>query len=163
MHGSCFSLQLDAIKQAQCDKICAQLEHASSTDTRVINLWSGLCADCGRFMNSLYEQARDIVAKELNAPCDEYAVIFTGSGATAGLDKLTRALLDKHKVTLAAAAKGKALPPVVFVGPHEHHSNEVLWRERSCIVKVDCPGLYTPAQTVDPHANSHAGTVDFPL
>jgi selenocysteine lyase/cysteine desulfurase len=93
-------------------------------------------ADCGRFMNSLYEQAREIVANELNAPSDEYAVIFTGSGATAGLDKLTRALLDKHKDTLAAAAEGKALPPVVFVGPHEHHSNEVLWRERHCTVKV---------------------------
>jgi selenocysteine lyase/cysteine desulfurase len=101
-----------------------------------------LSADCGRYMSQLYEEARQVVATELAAPPEHYAVIFTGSGATAGLDKLARALLpelqQQKQQQEEEAAAGEDMPPlpVVFIGPHEHHSNEVLWRERRCSVKV---------------------------
>ena len=43
------------------------------------------------------------------------AVIFTGGGVTSAVHKLINGLdLDK--------------PPVVFVGPYEHHSNLLPWR-----------------------------------
>ena len=49
---------------------------------------------------------------------DDDLVIFCGSGATAAIDKLIRLLeLDTSE------------RPVVFIGPYEHHSNELLWRE----------------------------------
>jgi selenocysteine lyase/cysteine desulfurase len=93
-------------------------------------------------MSSLYEQARHTIARELQADLSQYAVIFTGSGCTGALDKLARALLGS-----ADSEQGRWLPwrqsallPVVFIGPHEHHSNEVLWRERRCVVVVSVDG-----------------------
>jgi len=44
------------------------------------------------------------------------AVIFCGNGVTGAVDKLINALNLKD-------------PPVVFAGPHEHHSNLLPWRE----------------------------------
>jgi selenocysteine lyase/cysteine desulfurase len=90
-------------------------------------------------MNSLYEQARQVVAEELGADPADYAVIFTGSGSTGGLDKLARALLPGDGRRAGLSCWRKPLPPVVFVGPYEHHSNEVLWRERECLVVVSGP------------------------
>ncbi len=46
---------------------------------------------------------------------DEDAVIFCGSGTTGAIDKLVRAL--------------DFTGAVVFLGPYEHHSNELPWRE----------------------------------
>jgi len=48
----------------------------------------------------------------------EDAVIFCGSGATGAIDKLIRVL-----------ELGRRDRPVVFIGPYEHHSNELPWRE----------------------------------
>ncbi|MFZ0530576.1 MAG: aminotransferase class V-fold PLP-dependent enzyme, partial [Propionicimonas sp.] len=61
-------------------------------------------------------------------------VIFTGSGSTAAIDKMIGILglripsnLDDQyhlSATIPAAER-----PVVFIGPFEHHSNELPWRE----------------------------------
>jgi selenocysteine lyase/cysteine desulfurase len=72
----------------------------------------------------LREDARRIVHDALGAD-DEIVVIFTGSGTTGAIDKIVRIL----------GLRGPARPadprerPVVFVGPFEHHSNELPWRE----------------------------------
>lgn len=71
----------------------------------------------GRRTTQLREMARDAVRKAVNAD-ENHAVIFTGSGATGAVDKLVRAF----------AMKGLA-QAVVFVGPYEHHSNDLPWRE----------------------------------
>ncbi|XP_063961186.1 uncharacterized protein LOC129269590 [Lytechinus pictus] len=60
-------------------------------------------------------EARDIVRNAVNAS-EHDAVIFTGTGCTAAIHKLVNAL---HLTD----------PPVVFVGPYEHHSNLLPWRE----------------------------------
>jgi selenocysteine lyase/cysteine desulfurase len=53
----------------------------------------------------------------------EDVVVFCGSGSTGAIDKLTRVL------DLEGA--------VVFVGPYEHHSNELPWREsRADVVTI---------------------------
>jgi selenocysteine lyase/cysteine desulfurase len=74
----------------------------------------------GRQTTALRELARRAVRTACGAT-DDHGVIFCGAGATAAIDKFGRVL-------------GLHLPvdgprPVVFVGPFEHHSNDLIWRE----------------------------------
>lgn len=76
---------------------------------------------CGRQMNRLRSAARRIIGTACGAD-DDHAVIFAGAGATAGLTKLPFLLgID------AMLADG--LAPLVLIGPYEHHSNILPWRE----------------------------------
>jgi selenocysteine lyase/cysteine desulfurase len=86
----------------------------------------------GRRTTVLREQARRIVRDAVGGGA-EHVVIFTGSGATAAIDRFMR-ILGLHVVSALDARLGlRAAPaaevPVVFVGPWEHHSNEIPWRE----------------------------------
>jgi selenocysteine lyase/cysteine desulfurase len=61
-------------------------------------------------------------------------VLFTGTGSTGAIDKLVRALglrlpaeLDERYGLSARIPADER--PVVFIGPYEHHSNELPWRE----------------------------------
>ena len=74
----------------------------------------------GAFMTRLREEARKIIAATLQVP-KSHAVVFCGSGATEGLNRIVR-LLDIERV----ARTGRA---VVLIGPYEHHSNILPWRE----------------------------------
>jgi len=77
------------------------------------------------------EDARDIIADCVGADRD-HAVLFTGSGATAAIDKLIRALGIRIPSTLEdhyQLSQHVTERPVVFIGPYEHHSNELPWRE----------------------------------
>ncbi|HEY5890112.1 MAG TPA: aminotransferase class V-fold PLP-dependent enzyme [Acidimicrobiia bacterium] len=80
------------------------------------------------------EDARAIIRECVGGVPEEHAVIFAGSGATGAVDRLIGMLglripagmdtmydLDRH---IPADQR-----PVVFVGPFEHHSNELPWRE----------------------------------
>ncbi|MGY6633704.1 MAG: aminotransferase class V-fold PLP-dependent enzyme [Alkalilacustris sp.] len=90
---------------------------------------------CGRRTTRLRELARATVRKAVGADAD-HAVVFTGSGATAAADKLVRAL----GLGPGGRAAGDA---VVFVGPYEHHSNDLPWREsgaRLVRVPLDAAG-----------------------
>lgn len=76
---------------------------------------------CGRQMNRLRAGARRVVARACGADAD-HAVIFAGAGATAGLSKLVGLLgID------TMLADGRR--PLVLIGPYEHHSNILPWRE----------------------------------
>ncbi|WAR01700.1 CSD-like protein [Mya arenaria] len=66
------------------------------------------------------EEARNIIKKCVNANNDDVA-IFTGSGATAGMHKIAW--------TLRINTPRVAAETAVFIGPYEHHSNILLWRE----------------------------------
>ncbi|RKS89283.1 aminotransferase class V-fold PLP-dependent enzyme [Sphingosinicella microcystinivorans] len=76
---------------------------------------------CGRSINALRRVARAEVAKFCGAGADD-AVIFAGSGATAGLQKLVRLF----GVDQRGPSGERAL---VLLGPYEHHSNLLPWRE----------------------------------
>jgi selenocysteine lyase/cysteine desulfurase len=70
----------------------------------------------GRRMTAMREEARCTIHRAVNGS-DEDVVIFCGSGTTGAIDKLKRLLdLDGQRA-------------VVFIGPYEHHSNELPWRE----------------------------------
>jgi selenocysteine lyase/cysteine desulfurase len=81
----------------------------------------------------LREDARGVIREALGGD-DDTLVIFTGSGATAAIDKIVRILgirvpsqlEDRYALSVAIPAAER---PVVFVGPFEHHSNELPWRE----------------------------------
>jgi selenocysteine lyase/cysteine desulfurase/CRP-like cAMP-binding protein len=81
----------------------------------------------------LREEAREIIRNSVGgSPAD--AVLFTGSGATSAIDKLIRVLGLRVPDQLEQRFAWKSsIPadqrPVVFVGPYEHHSNDVQWRE----------------------------------
>lgn len=80
------------------------------------------------------EQARAIVADAVGADADEHAVLFCGSGATYAIDKLVgvlglkipSVLEDRYRLSDSIPSSER---PVVFIGPYEHHSNELPWRE----------------------------------
>ena len=87
----------------------------------------------GRQTTRLREDAREIIHAAVGAD-EESVVIFTGSGATGAVDKLIgilglrlpSALEDRHHLARHVPPSHR---PVVFVGPYEHHSNELPWRE----------------------------------
>tara|TARA_R110002073_G_scaffold245044_1_gene407323 strand:- start:21178 stop:22863 length:1686 start_codon:yes stop_codon:yes gene_type:complete len=72
---------------------------------------------------------------------DDDVVIFSGSGATGAINKLVDILNiripanldDRYGFTEQIAQNER---PVVFVGPYEHHSNELPWRESIADVVV---------------------------
>jgi selenocysteine lyase/cysteine desulfurase len=81
----------------------------------------------------LREDARAAIRRSVHGT-DDTVVIFTGSGSTAAIDKLVGILglripadLDRHYGLSATIPKEQR--PVVFIGPFEHHSNELPWRE----------------------------------
>jgi selenocysteine lyase/cysteine desulfurase len=81
----------------------------------------------GRHTTALREEARATIAKAVGTTQD-HAVIFTGNGATAAVDRLVRGMQIAER-----ARAGDT--PVVFVGPYEHHSNDLPWRESGAIVE----------------------------
>jgi selenocysteine lyase/cysteine desulfurase len=81
----------------------------------------------------LREDARRIIHDAVGGT-DEECVIFCGSGTTGAVDKLIGVLNLRLPANLDAQYNLRAqIPanerPVVFVGPFEHHSNELPWRE----------------------------------
>lgn len=88
----------------------------------------------------LREDARRIIRDAVGGD-DETAVIFCGSGATGAIDKLIGVLGlripaeldDRHHLTDTIPRDER---PVVFIGPYEHHSNELPWRESIADVVV---------------------------
>ena len=100
----------------------------------------------GRSMTQLLEQAERAIKESVNAgPCGR--IICVGTGATGAIDKLQQiigvalppatrqsltAMMDDSLGEEAHAKFRDFLQqhqPVVFVGPYEHHSNEISWRE----------------------------------
>ncbi len=103
---------------------------------------------CGRYTGQLREAARAEIAK-LTGAGEGNSVVFTGSGATSGLNRLV-ALLNVNK----------AENPVVFIGPYEHHSNILPWRESKAkvveIPETSCggPDLQALAAALTEHADA---------
>lgn len=81
----------------------------------------------------LRQDARQLIHDAVGGT-DNDLVIFCGSGATAAVNKLV-GILELRVPSGLAARYGwdeqiaDSQRPVVFVGPYEHHSNELPWRE----------------------------------
>lgn len=81
---------------------------------------------CGQKMTRMRAAARRVIARECGAT-EKHAVIFSGSGATAGLNRLV------HLFGCDRALPGRK-QPLVILGPYEHHSNILPWRESAAEV-----------------------------
>ncbi len=80
------------------------------------------------------EDARAIIRDAVGATKDDHAVIFTGAGMTGAVNLLVGVLELRIPAGLDDRFGLRAhIPPeqrpVVFIGPYEHHSNELPWRE----------------------------------
>jgi selenocysteine lyase/cysteine desulfurase len=90
----------------------------------------------------LRDDARRIIHDAVGGDPD-VAVIFAGSGSTGAIDKLVgilglripSELEDRYQLSAHIPEDQR---PVVFIGPFEHHSNELPWRESIADVVV-CP------------------------
>ena len=105
----------------------------------------------GRSMTQLLREAEESIKKSVNAG-KTGRIISVGSGATGAIDKLQQLIgvalppaTRQQLGTLLGDAIGpeklaafkdhlKKNQPVVFVGPYEHHSNEISWRENLATV-----------------------------
>jgi selenocysteine lyase/cysteine desulfurase len=100
----------------------------------------------GRSMSRLLHEAEAMIKAAVNAG-PQGRIVACGTGATGAIDKLQqilgvalppatrRVLGDELRQFLgderfeAFRAFQQSHQPVVFVGPYEHHSNEVTWRQ----------------------------------
>ena len=103
----------------------------------------------GRSMSQLLHEAEEAIKQSVNAG-PEGRIIACGTGATGAIDKLQQII----GVTLAPATRKNLrdaldeetlskTQPVVFIGPYEHHSNEISWRQSLATtvqVRLDAAG-----------------------
>jgi selenocysteine lyase/cysteine desulfurase len=88
----------------------------------------------------LREDARELIRACVGGD-DDTVVIFAGNGCTGAIDKMIgilgiripAELDDRHGLAACVPADQR---PVVFIGPYEHHSNELPWRESIADVVV---------------------------
>ena len=100
----------------------------------------------GRSMSRLLHEAEAMIKRAVNAG-PQGRIVACGTGATGAIDKLqqilgialppaTRRTVGEELREFLGEARfeefrafQQARQPVVFVGPYEHHSNEVTWRQ----------------------------------
>jgi selenocysteine lyase/cysteine desulfurase len=105
----------------------------------------------GKYLTGLYHQAQTRIKEMVNA--GEHGKVFSvGSGSTGALKKLQEIIgvyippLTRERLyrSCSEAKEGGAdvrrhiegTTPVVFIGPYEHHTNELMWREAFAEVAV---------------------------
>ncbi|NLQ16877.1 aminotransferase class V-fold PLP-dependent enzyme [Marinomonas sp. M1K-6] len=76
----------------------------------------------GQQTTAFREQARQQIRQAINASTDDL-VIFCGSGATSAVNTLI------SQLGLRQLSESEKANVCVFIGPYEHHSNELPWRE----------------------------------
>lgn len=114
----------------------------------------------GKTMTDLLHEAEGIIKRLVNAG-KHGKIIFTESGTTGGITRLQQILgvywppATRNKINLFLGSCLERDPsksecnrqlkdfiqnhkPIVFVGPYEHHSNEIMWRQTLCDV-VEVP------------------------
>lgn len=92
----------------------------------------------GKQMTLLRDQARQQVRESVNAS-EDHRVVFCGSGASAAIAKIIgvlglsipSSLEDKYNFSQHIPEHDRT---VVFLGPYEHHSNDLQWRESTAKV-----------------------------
>lgn len=105
----------------------------------------------GKYLTQLLHQAETKIKDLVNAG-PHGKIIMTGSGTTGALKKLQEIIgvyippATKERINKSireAAETGNKIQermdkdrPVVFIGPYEHHTNELMWREAHAEVVV---------------------------
>jgi selenocysteine lyase/cysteine desulfurase len=113
----------DALREAVLPTYANTHTEDSATGARTTRLAN----DAGRYLKRCLHAGPD------------YAIAFPGTGSTGAIKRLQEILgvavpCSRRDALLAALPDAER--PVVFVGPYEHHSNEVSWRESLAEVVV---------------------------
>ncbi|OQR86888.1 class V aminotransferase [Achlya hypogyna] len=87
---------------------------------------------CGQQMNQWRAEARDYIASQVGARLSQDVVFFTGAGCTGAIQLLVGRLRRLYRLQHA----------VVFMGPYEHHSNDLAWRETGAKIVRIRPGTH---------------------
>ncbi|MDA3885554.1 MAG: aminotransferase class V-fold PLP-dependent enzyme [Candidatus Delongbacteria bacterium] len=98
----------------------------------------------GKYLTNLFHQSEENIKQYVNAG-KEYKIISTGSGSTGALKKLQEIFgvyippATQERIYNSIKSLGcegcnvleriNQDRPVVFIGPFEHHTNELMWRE----------------------------------
>ncbi|MEL0637720.1 aminotransferase class V-fold PLP-dependent enzyme [Marinomonas sp. TI.3.20] len=86
----------------------------------------------GQQTTAFREQARQQIRQATHASDEEDLVLFCGSGATSAINTLITQL------DLRTLTKDEKANTYVFIGPYEHHSNELPWRELGAnVIRID--------------------------
>ena len=103
----------------------------------------------GRSMSQLLHEAEQAVKDSVNAG-PQGRIIACGTGATGAIDKLQQIIgvtlppaTRKNLGDMLDDARLRKTQPVVFIGPYEHHSNELSWRQSLATtvqVRLDATG-----------------------
>lgn len=103
---------------------------------------------CGAYTTRLRKEARALISTQTNAD-DGCSVIFSGSGATSAVNRLV-SLCDLSK------SAGKL---TVFIGPFEHHSNILPWRESGAdVVEIaECESTGVDLEMLESELKKRAG------
>ena len=105
----------------------------------------------GKYMTHIFHNALRKIKSHVNAG-ETGRIIAVGSGSTGALKKLQEIIgiyippVTKEKIFRSIEPKGESCRniqekiesdrPVVFIGPYEHHTNELMWREAFAEVVV---------------------------
>ncbi len=110
----------------------------------------------GRTMTQLIHKSEKIIKEMFNAGDNSY-IIANGTGATGAIEKIQQILgiymppatkkrirnilndyskndIEKESFIKEMYEYINKNKPVVFIGPYEHHSNDIMWREGICEV-----------------------------
>lgn len=115
----------------------------------------------GKTTTQLREAARQAVKDSVGADAD-YAVIFAGAGATAAINRCSHILGLQTPPEPSSHSR-----PVIFVGPFEHHSNDLVWREcdvdlvRIPLTESGTPCLDTLALRLEEYADRETKVAAF--
>lgn len=150
--GACITTPFGERRLTYADYIASGRPLASVEEalrTAVLPLYANTHTEdsaSGAATTTLVHEAAEYVKRCLGADAS-YKLLFPGTGATGALKRLQEILgvsVPGHLRQLVLDRLDPTDRMVVFVGPYEHHSNEVSWRESLAevvTVPLDSDGL----------------------
>lgn len=135
--GSCITTPFGKRRLTYADYIASGRPLASVEDAlraAVLPLYANTHTEdsaSGAATTALVHEASEYVKRCLGGD-ESHKLLFPGTGATGALKRLQEILgvsVPSHLRQRVLDGLAPAERPVVFVGPYEHHSNEVSWRE----------------------------------
>lgn len=103
----------------------------------------------GKYLTQLFHDALKTIKRLVNAG-ETGKIISVGSGSTGALKKLQEIIgiyippVTKERSFHSIQQTGEDCP-VVFIGPYEHHTNELMWREAFAevvVIGLDAEGRF---------------------
>jgi len=149
VEGACVATPFGERRVTYADHIASGLPLASVEERlreAVLPLYANTHTEdsaTGAHTTRLMHEAEAYIKRQVGAD-ERYRLVFAGTGTTAAIKRMQEILGVAVPSTLRDAVLSVLAPeerPVVFVGPYEHHSNELSWRESLAeVVRIPLDG-----------------------